>query len=430
MNILVIFDYYYPLPMRQTFKDYLDSFGKYSTHRVFYCNYALGIPRYLAKVPFDLIIFHQGFSCQFRWGGLSYDSYLKRLAPLKNSSAVKVLFCQDEFLKMDRICQFANDYAIDIIFTVAEESEWSKIYKGVDRSKVQIHKVLTGYLNHDICTTIEKLQKEIPSRDIDIGYRATHAEPWLGKHGQLKIDIANVVEKEAEQRGMVTDIATVHDEKKFFHGLDWYRFMLRCKTFIGVEGGSSLFDEDGSISMKVKSYVKDHSDASYTEVETACFPGLDGNLALAAISPRHLEACVTKTAQILLEGSYSGILQPNIHYIELKKDYSNLDEVLRLVQDQEALKEITDRAYQDIVLSGLYTYPNFVAQTLQRCFDGRKTPLSATSFSTHYQANKFREWLIWKMMPMEFFLFRSVKKLLPTGIISRLKSLRNRGEGL
>ena len=32
--------------------------------------------------------------------------------------------------------------------------------------------------------------------------------------------------------------------------------------------------------------------------------------AFFAISPRHLEAVITKTAQVLVEGRYSGVLEP------------------------------------------------------------------------------------------------------------------------
>ncbi|MBT8506740.1 hypothetical protein B1F79_04690 [Coxiella-like endosymbiont of Rhipicephalus sanguineus] len=45
------------------------------------------------------------------------------------------------------------------------------------------------------------------------------------------------------------------------------------------------------------------------------------------ISPRHFEAVATKTLQILYEGEYSNILKPWVHYVPLKKDYSNFDEV-------------------------------------------------------------------------------------------------------
>ena len=53
--------------------------------------------------------------------------------------------------------------------------------------------------------------------------------------------------------------------------------------------------------------VAERPTATFEEVEAGCFAGLDGNLNLRTISPRHLEACATRTPQILVEGAYSGI---------------------------------------------------------------------------------------------------------------------------
>ncbi|EFB41974.1 MULTISPECIES: hypothetical protein [Parachlamydia] len=429
MNILVIYDYYAPQELRQTFSDFLHCFGKYSSHQVYYCNYAYGVPSYYSHVEFDLIIFLHFFSIHFRMNGLSYEDYVSRLGPIKESKAIKVLFSQDEFFAMDRINRFIHDFNIEGVFSVAEESEWSTIYYDVDQTKVHFHKNLTGYLDDDICHVMCDLKKEIPNRDIDIGYRATRVPAWLGRQGKLKVDIAPVVKEAALAKGMHVDIATVTKAEDFFLGYDWYKFMLRCKAFIGVEGGSSIFDRDGSLRHKVNQYVQQNPDQSFEEIEAACFPGMDGNLALAALSPRHLEACVAKCCQILVEGSYGGILKPGIHYLELKKDFSNLNEVLELVQREDVREELADRAFHDVVESGLYTYKSFVEGAIQDCLSIRPSSVSKKS-PIFYRMNQFRDWLTWKSMPWEFYLFKRIKKCLPQNIITTLKTFRNRSSSV
>ena len=74
--------------------------------------------------------------------------------------------------------------------------------------------------------------------------------------------------------------------------------------------------------------------------------------AFFAISPRHLEAVITKTAQVLVEGRYSGVLEPERHYIPVRRDFSNLDEALERLRDVEAVEAMTERAYRDVYLSG------------------------------------------------------------------------------
>jgi hypothetical protein len=80
------------------------------------------------------------------------------------------------------------------------------------------------------------------------------------------------------------------------------------------------------------------------------------------ITPRHFEAVITKTCQILVENSYKGILIPNRHYIPLKTDLSNVDEALEQLRDLRWLQEIADVTYSEIFLQGKYTYRHFAYQ--------------------------------------------------------------------
>jgi hypothetical protein len=61
-----------------------------------------------------------------------------------------------------------------------------------------------------------------------------------------------------------------------------------------------------------------------------------------------------------VEGDYAGIFKPGIHYIEIKKDWSNLPEVMDRIRDVELCENIAENVFRDIVLSGCYTYRNFV----------------------------------------------------------------------
>jgi hypothetical protein len=72
------------------------------------------------------------------------------------------------------------------------------------------------------------------------------------------------------------------------------------------------------------------------------------------------EAISFKTALVLFEGEYSGVLQPLVHYIPLKKDFSNVDDVLSRLKCDDYLQELTDRAYSDIIGSDRFSYKSFV----------------------------------------------------------------------
>ena len=292
------------------------------------------LPGYLLRLPFDLIIFHTNF-LSARWNLHMFHKIVKKVRPLKNSPAVKIAIPQDEFYCTSAVCDFINEFSVHHVFSVSPLSEWEKIYRSVDFRKVQFHEVLTGYLEESTVEDQEAAQA-VPGRDLIIGYRAWQAEPWLGRHGFLKTQLAEVFEIEFAQRGLKADISTRAEDT--LHGDGWYRFLLRCKYAIGVEGGASILDWDGSVRERTNHYMAIHPQASYEEIEAACFPGLEGSLKFYAISPRHLEACATQTCQILIEGEYNGVLVAGKHYIELKRDFSNLDEVFAQMRD-ESLRE-------------------------------------------------------------------------------------------
>jgi hypothetical protein len=68
-----------------------------------------------------------------------------------------------------------------------------------------------------------------------------------------------------------------------------------------------------------------------------------------AISPRNIEAAFTLTGQILVEGPYSGILEPWVDYIPLKPDGSNFDEVYEAIIDKKFAIQVIQNCYAKIV---------------------------------------------------------------------------------
>lgn len=362
---------YFAKPTRVSILDLLYCYEKYSDAACYYYSMYRGkLPTYLLNIEFDLIVFHTVFISQ-RWSGLegfkreTYDL----IQNLVNSRAVKIMLPQDEWIHTDTLNDFVNDFKIDIVFSVAPETEFKVIYDRVDFNKVRFYKVLTGYLDDHTIGRIQKLASKGIPRNIDIGYRAFKAPVWLGSHGYLKTKIAEVFEKSAVKFGLVTDISTSEKDTKL--GDTWYEFLLSCKYFIGVEGGATILDPDGQIWKKGEKFEAENPNASFEEFERACFPGMDGNLGLIAISPRHLEACSTRTCQLLIEGDYNGILKAGEHYISVAKDFSNLDEVLQQVKDDKLRQRITENCYRDIVESGNYSYKQFVSFVLDTSLVGR-----------------------------------------------------------
>lgn len=370
MKVLVV---YYEITKhdRMTISEHLYSFEKYSDHQFFYLNAFAGIPFYIDKIKFDVVLYHYTFLSR-RWNGPeSFSLFLNRVRRLKKVSGVKAAFPQDEYVYSDILCEFLNDFGVRYLFTCFEREEWSKIYPADKCGPVEFFTVHPGYIDEKSLKTLGNYVRPHKKRKIDVGYRARKLPFWLGQHGTLKWKLADVFLPPATRSGLKVDIS--NDEKKVFKGNSWYEFLSNCRVVLGCEGGASLWDVDGSIRSKVDTYVERWPDASFDEVEESCFKGLDNNISLFALSPRHFEACITKTCQVLVEGDYKGVFIRGLHYIELKKDWSNLKDVLLKIKDVEYCEMIAERAFRDIGLNKEFTYRRFV----ERVFESINMPSKA-----------------------------------------------------
>jgi hypothetical protein len=312
------------------------------------------------------------------------------------------------------------------VFTAAAESEWQKIYATVDHARVGFTTVLTGYLEDRSVARMNRIVSETPSRSIDVGYRAWHAAPWLGRHGLLKTKVAEVFARRGRQAGLHLDIST--RDADTLYGDDWYRFLASSKYTIGVEGGASLLDSDGSIRASSEQYLAAHPGASFEEVEANCFPGKDGDLQLFAASPRHLEACATRTCQILVEGAYNGVLRPGEHYIPLRRDLANVDDVIALIQRDDVRDSITQAAWRDVVQTGRYSYSGFVAEVERLLLAPRAVSRPLPRIAPAFLASLDR--LSWLELPVRISLIPRiwvraaalVKAILPQSVVAALRA--------
>jgi len=357
MKILVVYELLYK-DDRNTINEFLYSFERYSDEEYYYLNAAYGVPRYITRINFDLIVFQNTFF-SFRW---HYAATPRNNHIFKDLNGYKIALPQDEFLNSDSLCDFFMNSGVKTVFTCVPQPEWQKVYPREKSGLQHYFTVVAGYIDEIALKKWTKLYRHHHTRPIDVGYRARKIPFWLGRHGILKWQLTEQFMNAAVNRDLKLDLS--NNESDAFHGDQWYEFLGNCRVVLGCEGGASLLDVDGSVKVKTEEYLFKHPHATFEEVEGACFPGLDGGFKFFTLSPRHFEACITRTCQALVEGDYGGILKPGVHYIEIKKDWSNMDEVVEQIQDVDFCERIADNAYRDIVEPGLYTYRNFVRGVL------------------------------------------------------------------
>lgn len=141
--------------------------------------------------------------------------------------------------------------------------------------------------------------------------------------------------------------------------VEWARFLNGCKGTVGAESGSYYLDRQGQIIAKAKAYLKRYPRTTFVELFERFFrfPKTE-YVSGKSISSRHFEPIGTKTCQLLLDGHYNGILRQNKHYISVKKDLSNIDEVIRRFKDEAYRTAMVERTYEYVM--GEHTYQHRV----------------------------------------------------------------------
>lgn len=373
MNILVLYTSL-SIKDRKTIRDSLNCFARYQPQHKFYylpVQKPKALGRLIRRVPFDGVILHYTLLSRRLNAAAWAPFYAALRARLQAVQGVKVAIPQDEYCRADSVCQLARECGVAHIFTVYQPQDYEWVYPAAKTGGAGCSTVHTGYVDENSLALVEKLRAETPRRDIDIGYRARRLSYALGELGQQKAELAERFQRAAAGRpGLKTDISTTGDRKNALLEDNWYRFLLRCRVMPGCLGGASVLDTDGAIAEKVDTYVAQHPNAGFAQTRDACFPGQDYVHPLYGLGPRHFECAMTKTCQVLLEGDYFGVFRPGEHYIELKADYSNIDEVMEKIADEAYCRQIAQRCYDDVVArpgpENPNTYAWFANQVVNR----------------------------------------------------------------
>lgn len=373
LNILLLCDKPNVGNDANTIVDHIEAIQNYSTHKIWLCSNRGNIPNQLDLQKFDIIIVHYSLC-------ILNNCYIAKNSKdrIRNFKGLKVAFVQDEYRQINKMNEELKYLGIDVMFTCFPESEMHKIYSNTASSGMSLHTNLTGYIPERLIK--EREHVPISARTLDVGYRGRKLSYW---YGELTYEKWNIVDKWFEHVGkeqLLVDLS--YDEKDRIYGSDWVNFLQSCKTTLGVESGASVMDFTGELEKTVELHQLQYPQATFYDVQKKYLMEDEGKYKLNQISPRCFEAIALKTVLVLYEGEYSGILVPDRHYIMLKKDFSNIQDVLLRIKDNVYLQNMADYAFEEIALNSIYSYKSFIAtvdEILTREFSERKkVPVKAS----------------------------------------------------
>lgn len=353
LNVLVLYSSgstYTP-----TVLEYVSSFARFSAHHVTFADAVSDTPTFYDMGQFDVIVVHYSVR-------LTYDDYIAPAvaAGLRTSGAFRILTIQDEYDAVERVRRWIDELGFHAILTCVPEGQAGQVYPRDRFPSTELIPILTGYVPE----VLEQVRgwKPLRERPIRVGYRGRRLPFRYGRLAQEKYEIGLRMREICEQRGVSCDIEW--EEDKRIYGDRWYEFIGNCRAMLGSESGSNAFDFDGTLMERSKQLMEAEPGISYDEFHARLLEDVDGRIRMNQVSARVFEAIALGTPLVLFEGAYSGAVRPDEHYLALKKDFSNADEILRRLEDLEAMEAMTQRAYRDVIASGQYSYRSFV-----RAFD-------------------------------------------------------------
>ena len=387
-----------------TIVDHIFGLKKISVNSIQELSFRGEIPETLKLEKFDGVIIHYSLvACLDTYIGPSTRARLRRYRGLKFA------FVQDDYRFINRTVDALRDLGIHVLFGFAPPDIIDEVYSPAKLPGAIRETVLAGYVPEHLTT-----RKVLPLRDrpIDIGYRARKLPAWLGSHGQEKWIVADRVLRDAARFGLKSDISTREEDR--IYGEKWVKFVSSCKAFIGAESGSGVCDFTGEIQRCVEEHVAAFPDTPFETLRDLYFKAEDGRLMMNVISPRCFEAAALRTLMILYEGHYSGRLLPWRHYVPLKKDHSNMSEVVGVLRDLERAQAIVDTAFREVALNPENSFAAMVRQVdnaIDRAFReemvATEQPYSEAEFSNLVRGERLRRGirkLIKKIIKMIFLM--------------------------
>ena len=336
-------------------RDYLLSFGLHSRHHYYYAFDCRRLDERMDLRPFDVILI---FWDVYLLGPELSDAIRDRIA---RAPAVKIVFLQDEYRDVHRVNQAMAELGVQVAFTCVAEGDHRVFYPADAIPCLDgVYTVLPGYVPR----YLEQAPLDLDSpRRIDVGYRSRAMPFDLGDLGQDKTVIAARFQTLAGAAGLASDISVL--ERDRLYGRQWVEFLRDCRCVLGTSSGASVVDFTGEIRRGCERHLALNPDAGYREVKARFFADADWKVVIDTASPRMFEAAALGCTLVQHEGLYGGVVRADVHYIDVRRDYSNIADVLDRVRDRGFCREMARRAHRELIASRRYSFEAFA-----RWFDG------------------------------------------------------------
>jgi hypothetical protein len=362
-RVLVLYQHTAPGPMRSALRQKVRVLEASATrHEIVYWNAGYSVPRAIRRLPVDAVILDNTLLVA-RWAP-EFAARRPTFDWLAVVAALKIAFPQDEYNHAHVLDDWLADLGVDVVFSVFGPEQRELLYPRLGAT-ARFEKCLTGYVDELDITRHAAVVLPHDRRGLDLAYRAQALTPRFGRLGQLKHTVADAVAPAARAAGLRVDVSTAPRDAVL--GDRWFPFVASARAVLGSESGASAIDRRGELVAAERTMLAEQPGLAFADFDAAMPAGWDGLLP-GSVGPRHLEAAAARTCQVLVEGGYDGVLEPEVHYLPVRPDGSDAGTVVERLADHKLVEATATRAYADLVLSGRYGYAALATQ-LERVLD-------------------------------------------------------------
>jgi hypothetical protein len=256
-----------------------------------------------------------------------------------------LVFVGNEYCLMPEKINFIKNVEADFVASQLPKDAAMWLYGDCAKSKVLL-------VPHALNSTAYSAYQDHEQRKIDIGFVGDRYSLAIGD-----IERTKLIEYFAKNDLRQTVNTNIRLGRKIrLPRAKYIKFLNSIRGTIGAESGTYYLEKTDKTQKKVEAFLSRYPKATFEEVYDRFFKDYSNPVNGKAISSRHFEPSGTKTCQILLEGRYNDILKPDVHYIAVKKDFSNIASTLEKFSDTAYIKKMVDDTYEYVMENHTYSH--------------------------------------------------------------------------
>ncbi|MEM9060559.1 MAG: glycosyltransferase [Pseudomonadota bacterium] len=340
---------------------HLQGFAHYGPDdEIFFQDIRAPITRGLREARFDAAIINFEALALIRYAH-RLQGYIDKLSFIRNTCAVRIAITMDDYTGPGYLDQFLIAMDVHHVHTPLPDHV-AALYPQSAAAGIRFHGTLTGYLDDAFVEKADQFRKPFADREIFFGNRIRYLPAEYGRWARMKGDMNARLGEILEARGHEIDLSFRHEDR--IEGDNWVRFLCNMKFTVNPQGGTSIIDPYHKIVTAAAKFRRRKPDASFEEIEAACFPGEDGKHIMKASGPRLIQAAVCGVVQLMPVDEYPADLRPGEDYIVLEADMSNVDEALDVMADEERCRQIAENARERVLNCRDVWFDSFVRSVL------------------------------------------------------------------